>query len=92
MRADVLSAQIEAYRQVFIGASRNVEKLDQALSQYFGQPNQVVNDGNKFKLLQKVRLILLTIKAPATQFQKPVFDCPQCQASMVVRSKKDGSA
>ena len=38
---EVLRAQVLAYKNVFIDASRNVEKLDEAMSKYFGQPTQV---------------------------------------------------
>jgi hypothetical protein len=38
---EVLRAQIEAYKKVFVDASRNVDKLDTAMSKYFGVATQV---------------------------------------------------
>jgi hypothetical protein len=41
---EVLQNQINIYRQVFEDACRNVEKLDRAVSKYFGEPAQIVNN------------------------------------------------
>ena len=38
---EVLRAQIEAYKKVFVDASRNVDKLDTAMSKYFVAATQV---------------------------------------------------
>lgn len=43
-KEEVLQIQINAYKNVFIDASRNVEKLDEAMTKYFGQAAQVVPD------------------------------------------------
>ncbi len=38
---EVLREQINAYRTVFADAADNVQKLDEALSKYFGAPTNV---------------------------------------------------
>ena len=48
MNIDVLRAQIEAYKNVFVDARRNVEKLDLAMSKYFGPCTQVVENAGTF--------------------------------------------
>lgn len=41
---EVLEAQIKAYEECFKDARSNVEKLDQALSKYYGTPTLFVED------------------------------------------------
>jgi hypothetical protein len=46
---EVLRAQIEAYRNVFVDAATNVEKLDQGIAKYHGvRPVEVIQEEIKF--------------------------------------------
>ena len=44
LNSEVLLAQIEAYKTVFIDACNNVDKIDIAMGKYFGPYSQITQE------------------------------------------------
>lgn len=49
LNLEVLLAQIRAYRECFEDARRNVEKLDEAMSRYYGRPVPGIIEESNFQ-------------------------------------------
>lgn len=73
-KEDVLQKYISKYKEVFEEAVRQAQKLDQALSSYFGDGQSIENQN---------------IYNPM-EVSSPVRPCPSCGKDMVIKRKKDG--
>ena len=65
----VLREQIQKYQEVFVQTCEHVQQLDEALAQYFGQPEELAEDPVAAQVINA----------------EPVFSCPSCQAQMCLK-------
>eukprot|EP00795_Rhopilema_esculentum_P009199 gene9199-16873_t len=76
-KEDVLAEQIQKYKEVFVQASEQVGRLDDALSTYFGQPSQADPGVPNIQEQQ--------------QISEPVRKCPNCgRFDLVLRTTREG--
>ena len=73
---DVLREQIARYRHVFVQAMEQVNKIDEALSEYITEARQVARD-------------VVPDAAVGGQVDAKYRQCPQCSLNMTLRKKKD---
>lgn len=74
---DVLREQIGRYRHVFVQAMEQVNKIDEALSEYIDEARQVARE-------------MVPDAAAANGHADAKYrQCPQCSLDMVLRKKKD---
>lgn len=69
----VLSEQIEKYKAVFEQTCEQINRLDESLAQFFGQPEQLNEDPVTSQVV----------------IDQPVFSCPSCQSQMCLKKTKD---
>ncbi|BFZ03791.1 hypothetical protein BsWGS_06828 [Bradybaena similaris] len=65
-KEEVLSMQIQKYKEVFIEACRQAQKLDEALSQYLGQAQSLPDNGGQTDNYPSVVMICPKCKSPMT--------------------------
>ncbi|XP_052264208.1 DNA topoisomerase 3-alpha-like isoform X2 [Dreissena polymorpha] len=74
-KQEVLQAQVQKYKEVFIEACRQAEKIDESLAHFLGEEAQPAPADSVLN----------------TSSSSPVMKCPNCGSDMLLRSKKDGN-
>ena len=69
----VLREHIEKYKEVFVQTCEQVNQLDQALAQFFGEPVELNEDPVTSQVINS----------------QPVFTCPSCQTQMCLKKTQD---
>ena len=69
----VLREQVEKYQEVFVRACEHAEQLDQALAQFFGDPEELAEDP-----------VTAQVDDP-----QPVFSCPSCKTLMCLKTTRE---